>query len=67
MESRYDGNKRQQWLVLNEALVRRLEVDNLAILLDARQLPMIVPPRLWTDWDQGGFLTVDCAFFDLPD
>lgn len=35
----------------------KLEHDPLDMTLYTRPLPMVIPPRPWLDWDQGGYIT----------
>lgn len=40
----------------NEALLARLEVDPMASILHPRQLPMVIPPRMWQDRKTGCYI-----------
>lgn len=41
---------------LNPALSERLDRDPLMATVHPRQLPMIIPPRIWTDWNIGCYM-----------
>ena len=50
--------KRTGFITLNPALLQMLDKESLGgIVSSVRLLPMIVPPRLWIDWDDGAFMT----------
>ena len=49
----------------NSALVRKLESEPLGALL-AKRMPMIVEPRPWTGWNEGGYLQYPTPILRLP-
>jgi DNA-directed RNA polymerase len=40
----------------NQAILERLEVDPMAAVLHPRQLPMVIPPRMWQDRRTGCYI-----------
>jgi len=41
---------------MNPSLVERLDRDPLAAAIHPRHLPMVIPPRIWTDWNNGCYI-----------
>jgi DNA-directed RNA polymerase len=49
----------------NASLIRKLESEPLGALL-AKRMPMIVEPRPWTSWNEGGYLHYPTPILRLP-
>ena len=62
---KYMQGKRIGVVVPNSSLVRKVESEPLGSLL-AKRLPMIVEPRPWTSWNEGGYLQYPTPIVRLP-
>lgn len=49
----------------NAALIKKIESEPLGALL-AKRMPMIVEPRPWTSWNEGGYLQYPTPILRLP-
>jgi DNA-directed RNA polymerase len=49
----------------NSALIRKVESEPMGALL-AKRMPMIVEPRPWTSWSEGGYLQYPTPIVRLP-
>ncbi|KAL8690701.1 MAG: hypothetical protein Q9218_003913 [Villophora microphyllina] len=63
----YFGGRRRGVLVLNGSLYDRLSREPVAATLEQKHLPMIVEPKQWTGFRNGGFLTSTDKMVRLPD
>jgi len=62
---RYMQGKRTGVVIPNSSLVKKIESEPLGALL-AKRLPMIVEPRPWTSWNEGGYLQYPTPIVRLP-
>jgi DNA-directed RNA polymerase len=62
---KYMQGKRVGVVVPNTSLIRKVESEPLGSLL-AKRLPMIVEPRPWTSWNEGGYLQYPTPIVRLP-
>jgi DNA-directed RNA polymerase len=62
---KYMSGKRVGVVVPNSSLVKKIESEPLGSLL-AKRLPMIVEPRPWTSWNEGGYLQYPTPIVRLP-
>jgi DNA-directed RNA polymerase len=62
---KYVQGKRVGMVVPNGALIRKIQSEPLGSLL-AKRLPMIVEPRPWTSWNEGGYLQYPTPIVRLP-
>jgi DNA-directed RNA polymerase len=62
---KYMQGKRIGVVVPNSALIRKVESEPLGSLL-AKRMPMIVEPRPWTSWNEGGYLQYPTPIVRLP-
>ena len=62
---RYMQGRRIGVVVPNSSLMKKIENEPLGSLL-AKRLPMIVEPRPWTSWNEGGYLQYPTPILRLP-
>ena len=62
---KYVQGKRVGVVVPNSSLLKKIENEPLGSLL-AKRLPMIVEPRPWTGWNEGGYLQYPTPIVRLP-
>lgn len=62
---KYVQGKRIGMMVPNTALVKKVQSEPIGALL-AKRMPMIVEPRPWTSWNEGGYLQYPTPIVRLP-
>ncbi|KAM0716156.1 hypothetical protein Q7P37_008670 [Cladosporium fusiforme] len=62
---KYSQGKRVGFLTPNQSLVKKVESEPLGALI-AKRMPMIVEPRPWTSWNEGGYLQYPTPIVRLP-
>lgn len=62
---KYVQGKRIGVVAPNHALMKKVQSEPLGSLL-AKRLPMIVEPRPWTSWNEGGYLQYPTPILRLP-
>lgn len=62
----YNIGRRVGMLQMNSALYDRLAKEPLAASLEQKFLPMLVEPKKWTGFQEGGFLTSSQSLVRLP-
>jgi DNA-directed RNA polymerase len=62
---KYQLGKKVGMVQPNSALIKKIESEPLGALL-AKRMPMIVEPRPWTSWNEGGYLQYPTPIVRLP-
>lgn len=62
---KYQHGRRVGVISPNHALVEKVESEPLGSLI-AKRMPMIVEPRPWSDWSEGGYLQYPTPILRLP-
>lgn len=63
--SKYFSGKKIGVVIPNPALTNKLESEPLASMI-AKRMPMIVEPKPWTKWNEGGYLHYPAPIIRLP-
>lgn len=61
----YEHGKRVGMLVANPALMKKFESEPLGSFL-AKRMPMVVEPKPWTEWANGGYIHYSNPVLRLP-
>ncbi|KAL9625519.1 MAG: hypothetical protein Q9160_000229 [Pyrenula sp. 1 TL-2023] len=61
---RYEHGKRRAYIAIHPIMVEKLAVEPPSGLI-AKQVPMVVQPRPWTSFEDGGYLTSAAGFLRI--